>query len=331
MGLGVGMGCCPPCNRTCTELTLCGTAETIVTDSDLSMYNLGDVLRRDSGEDGGCWEITNRNVTCTTPEIFTVAESYPKTCATCGESSWSRESGTMTIVPDLGEACTCIDGEYSLPYIGNDTWQYSGSCDIEWQVTLYCAEGAWKANLTLDSVTFTATLDGFGVASFSGLEGICGGSGLAEIAFTMASCEDPGPCEACLADCIPCGESLDEFAQESGRIGWDATEGCPAVALHNTDPVEFPLVDENHWLIDVSGTETSSFEFLCVDGQWVANLTIGGVVFTTFETAYGTLSIPGGTTTASALFQNITPPGCEEYEAGETWQFDFNLTLCGGA
>lgn len=75
--------CTPP---TCYELTRCHSDDVLYTQSDLSGYQLGDVLKRD-GEDGDYWTLTDSGVNCGYPiETFNVDGEPLEECpaaATC--------------------------------------------------------------------------------------------------------------------------------------------------------------------------------------------------------------------------------------------------------
>ena len=134
-------------------------------------------------------------------------------------------------------------------------------------------------------------------------------------------------CDDCANACVPCGESLDQFEQEDGTVDADNGGSSCTSAVSTGDPITFPIIDENHWSADISGALPASIEFLCDDGEWVANFTVDGVVYTTAGGAHGTLTIPGSIGTATAVFNGLVLPDCED---PSDWQFDISLTDCGG-
>lgn len=83
VGEGVEVGVCDdPSGGDCTVLMNCEDSTVIVTDSDLSEYEVNDVLIRDDAEGGGYWTIVEKGAYCEDTVTFTVdgvsAEGCPE-------------------------------------------------------------------------------------------------------------------------------------------------------------------------------------------------------------------------------------------------------------
>lgn len=163
MALGLGFGCC--CQQ-CALLQNCDTEATITTTSDLSAYSVGDVLRRDASEGGGCWELLSLTAQCgDSPETFTVdgdpytgetacADCLADVCICCGESCAERASGTwgFFILNDgssQGESCL---EDIPLAFGGSGWAGSSTDCGITIEFTIYCLDGDWVMDVQIGSI-----------------------------------------------------------------------------------------------------------------------------------------------------------------------------------
>lgn len=329
--------CDCPCDDegTCYELTHCQTEEVVVTGEDLSEFSVGDVIVRDPLEGGGCWELTDVDVTCSSTEEFTPdGEPYLLSC-------WSGvfiDTGTMEEFPydiafDDGTATLdwdCTEGAYQetdieVTYLGGGEWRAEATLSCGPEVVMRVVDngdGSWTGYLSIDSVELSgpvAVMPSFGdpeyliasswdlaMGDFPAMEDCCteyDPEATINISFNLHQCEEQDPCENCL--------------ENNCQTICAATSG-PSACLRPEDGLfEFfyaiPIGEENEETIYCTEDDSETAEFDA--GEWSASGTLCGLTWEMRVYINGSdfweleLTIDGQTETVVMLGESFPPDG----------------------